>query len=416
LLAWVALFTAINLFPVPGRYSTSLAPDLPVAVAAAILLSPPEVAWVAFVGAFDPREIRKEISFTKAVFNRSQVSLADLAASLVAHLFIRGHVSSTALVPLSFVALATILLVNFALVAPVLMREHGRKLGEVAIRLHPGTPGDQAVTFLSWGILAIFLVALFDQVRLWALPAFIAPSLLGRQVLSRSQMLTDAVRAYRDAEEALIHVSKQIQEERYDERRLIAADLHDEVLQPLFNVSLMAQVVKGDLATGRLLEADEDLPQLVSAAERASSTLRGLISDLRKSPLGRRGIDSALKSMSQTLEVHTRARIHVTIQEVELPSHHQLVLYQIAREAVLNSVTHSRARNIWLDLSADKAGVHLAIRDDGVGFDPEMTPEGHFGLQIMRERAASVGLAFDLWSQPGKGTRVRLHMKAPAVD
>src|SRR5205807_10329913 len=114
-----------------------------------------------------------------------------------------------------------------------------------------------------------------------------------------SQMVVDLHSAYRSREGALVDVSKRIFEERSDERRIIAADLHDEVLQPLFKVTLMAQVLKADLASGRLLEMDSDLPELMRAAELASTTLRELIGDLRRSPIGRGGLGQALRALAK---------------------------------------------------------------------------------------------------------------------
>src|SRR2546428_13537030 len=98
-------------------------------------------------------------------------------------------------------------------------------------------------------------------------------------------MVIDGRRAYRSREAALAELSRQIFAERSDERRMLAAYLHDEVLQPLFKVTRMAQVLKTDLGSGRLLEMDQDLPDLLTAAERASSTLTRLHAALRKAPL-----------------------------------------------------------------------------------------------------------------------------------
>src|SRR5439155_1571476 len=111
--------------------------------------------------------------------------------------------------------------------------------------------------------------------------------------------------AYRSREQALQQVTNQIGQERMDERRLIAAELHDEVLQPLFKVTLMAQVLKADLARGQLLELDQDVPELLTASDLASTTLRELIGDLRRSALGRGGVSSSLEAF---LAISGRAR------------------------------------------------------------------------------------------------------------
>src|SRR5207249_772069 len=226
----------------------------------------------------------------------------------------------------------------------------------------------EVLTFFAWGGLAAMLVAFYDGVGMWALLVSFDPTLLGRQMLARSRTFIEAARAYRSAEQALLEMSNRIREERHDERRLIAADLHDEVLPPLFKVSLMAEVLKGDLATGRLLEADEDLPELLSASEVASRTLRELIGELRLSSLGTGGLGPALAKLLSSVRNQSAASLHADVNPVGVNGAEELVLYQIAKEAFANAITHSRARNIWVTLRQDQNGVRLSIRDDGDGF------------------------------------------------
>jgi two-component system nitrate/nitrite sensor histidine kinase NarX len=255
------------------------------------------------------------------------------------------------------------------------------------------------------------LAALFDQIGLFALVAFLAPTLLGRQALIRSQMSIDTARAYRSREAALRHLSHQIYDERTDERRLIAADLHDEVLQPLFRVTLMAHVLKTDLASGQLLEMDQDLPELLTAAELASSTLRDLIGDLRRSGLGRGGLAHALSSFVRSVSRQTAITTHTSIQEVALDPDSELVLYQIAKEALSNAIMHSKATNVWVQL-VDEAGVtRLTVKDDGIGFDPLEERDGHYGIAIMRERASAVGADLYIDSLPGRGSTIDVSLK-----
>jgi signal transduction histidine kinase len=408
LLPWIAVMAFANLLPVSGWYSASLAPDLPIAVAAALILNPVEVGVVAFLGAFDPKELRRDIPARKAIYNRVQVSGADLIGSLVGHAILSRPSVSPLSLPVALVVLATIVIVNVAFVGPMIAIEQRIPLREVVRRVHPGAPIDLTLTFLSWAVLGAMVVALYIEIHSWALLAFMAPVLLGRQVLARSQMFLEAVRAFQSKERALTEISRTIQQERTDERRLIAADLHDEVLQPLFKVSLMAHVIKADLAGGRLLEVDDDLPELLSAAEIASETLRDLIGDLRRSTLGRGGLDRALSSLIRALQAQASAHLRTKIHSVKTTPEAELVIYQIAKEALTNAVSHSRARVITVSLEATPGEIVLSVVDDGVGFDPSRPMEGHYGLHIMRERAASIGGALYLDSMLGAGSTLRL--------
>jgi signal transduction histidine kinase len=413
LLPWLALMIFINLMPLPGWQSTHIAVDLPVATAAALILSPAETGLIAFLGAFDTREFRQQrIAFRKALFNRSQVGLADFVGSFVVHAVARSPSSSSLLLALGFLALASISCVNYLLVGLGLSLERDFPIRDVLKRLRMGTLTDFVLTFLTWGVLGAMLAALYARIHSLALLGFLAPTLMGRQILMRSQMFLDTDRAYRSREEAVNELSRRMHEERLDERRLIAADLHDEVLQPLFKVSLMGHVLKADLSGGRLLEIDEDLPELLAAAEMASRTLRELIGDLRKSTLGRGGLSPALTSLIRGLTKQTPVSIQSDIRDVELEPQAQLATYNIAKEALSNALMHSKAESVWLQLDQLSGDVVLVVQDDGCGFDSLVEKEGHYGLKIMRERAASIGGDIYVDSSPGTGTRITLTIPA----
>ncbi len=89
--------------------------------------------------------------------------------------------------------------------------------------------------------------------------------------------------------------------ERKDERLALAGELHDEVLPSLFKVHLMGQVLKQDLAAGRLLELDDDLPELLLATDAAQRAIRDLLGDLRRSPLGAAGLVPTVRMLVDQL-------------------------------------------------------------------------------------------------------------------
>ena len=96
----------VNLLPVSGWHSSALVADFPIGVAAALVLPPVETGLVAFIGAIDPKEFHRCIPPHKALFNRSQVALADFAASLLAHQLIPRVHSLAFVLPIGLVVLA----------------------------------------------------------------------------------------------------------------------------------------------------------------------------------------------------------------------------------------------------------------------------------------------------------------------
>ncbi len=270
-----------------------------------------------------------------------------------------------------------------------------------------GTPGDLLLAFVAWGVLAAMLDALYERTGSWALLAFVLPTLLARQALKRSQMFIEADRAHRRSESAFLQLTQQIDYERNDERRLIAGDLHDDVLQVMFKVNLMAHVLRRDLDREKLAEMEKDLQDLHSASDLAVENLRRVITDLRRSDLGRGGLPSALSRLVSILTNQTSMQIQSSIRSIEADSVLQLVLYQIAREALNNALVHSRAKQVHLELDlAEDDCVRLSVRDDGVGFDTSEFKDGHFGVTLMRERAQSIGATLYIDSSIGEGCRV----------
>jgi len=363
--------------------------DVPMAVAVALILNPIEAGLVGFLSSFDSKEFQGEITPTKAIFNRCQTGLTYFAGSSLVHAISASPTDAGHIVFMAFLALTAITLGNYLFIGLGISLEHSYSFGKVIRRLRLGTPVDFILTFLAWGLLAAMLAALYNDVNLWVLFAFLGPTLLGRQVLMRSQMFVEALRAHQSKDAAMAQLEASMDEERSDERRLIAADLHDQVLQPLFKVTLLAQVLKADLVSGRLLDMDRDVPELVAACELASDSIRQLIGDLRRSPLGRGGLPAALQSMVRAFQDQTSIQLEVSLAEVGTDPISQLVFYQVAKEAVANAVRHSKATTLRLDLDRCNDGIQLSIEDDGIGFDPLVQASGHhFGLEIMRERAA----------------------------
>jgi signal transduction histidine kinase len=255
--------------------------------------------------------------------------------------------------------------------------------------------------------MAGMMAALYAQAGLVVLPAFVAAAFLGRQTLAHSQQVLDTTKAYRSRETAVRELSRQIATERHDERKLIAADLHDEVVQPLFKVTLMAHVLKRELEQGRLIEMDEDLPELLAAAEVAGSALRDLIGDLRTSTLARGGLVPALSRLTEQLSLSCDAEFHVSLSDTHVPGELELPIYQIAKEALTNTGKHSRASNVWIELFGTSSEVVIEVRDDGVGWDATIDHDGHYGLHIMRERAELAGGTVYIDALPGRGSLVR---------
>jgi two-component system, NarL family, sensor histidine kinase UhpB len=207
-----------------------------------------------------------------------------------------------------------------------------------------------------------------------------------------------------------LRAERALTEVKEAERRRIARDLHDVVLQDLTGAlqGLQAANVGSTDAVGFTAE-------VAAALRRAVDGLRDAIYDLRLE--GRRPL---LESLEALVELDRRPEegyeTSLTVEygfPDDLPEALRVELLRIIREAMVNARRHSGARRVRVVLGVDPQGGLLAeVEDDGRGFDPSTVREG-VGLSAMRERARGVGGKLILDSAPGRGTQVRFRLPKP---
>lgn len=407
LLVWVAVAAIGDLMAVQVWDDLWLSMSLPVTLAAAMVLVPPLAGLVAFVAAVDPREFRREISLAHDLFNRGQVALSVLLASITFHALGGDLDDWPKVLVIALAALAVDWAVNIVSAATgiVLLKRH--PVSSILERLHGEAALEAVIGYVCLGLLAVLLATVYQVAHGWGLVTALIPLTLARQMFMRGRRLEEAARHLESKDRALLSTAEQALQERRDERLAVAGELHDEVLPPLFNVHLMGQVLKQDLNLGRLLDLDEDLPQLLDATEAAQSAIRGLVRGLRQSSLGPGGLNGTIELLARQLESAGSPPIHLDLQDVGGSKVSQLLAYQVVREALNNAARHSRASSILVRLHRDEGLIRLLVADDGIGFDPlRVDRESHFGLQLIAERVEAGRGRVVVDSTLGDGTRV----------
>lgn len=187
------------------------------------------------------------------------------------------------------------------------------------------------------------------------------------------------------------------------ERRRIARDLHDEVIQDLSGLSyaLAAEELHGDSVQRPIfVRARTILSQNVLR-------LRAMTSALYPPDLKELGLPAALTRLSYPL-IEQGTDVRLRLPEVcDLDMNGSAALYRLAREALANIARHAHAGSVGLSLDCAAEGMILVIHDDGVGFDPGAgSPEGHLGLDIMRDTVSEAGGTLEVRSGAGQGTRI----------
>jgi signal transduction histidine kinase len=195
-----------------------------------------------------------------------------------------------------------------------------------------------------------------------------------------------------------------------EERRQVAGDIHDDLIQAMAAVSLHLQVLRLQLPDPRHRER---LEQLEGAVGGSVQRLRELIFDLRPPVLDEVGLAAALEQYARHLAdlggftVEVRDRL-----AEEPPPELRVIAYRIAQEALANVRRHAAARSVHVDLEQADGGMRFTVTDDGVGFEPDVVDAeprpGHIGMTSMRERAAMAGGRTRVHSRPGRGTTVEV--------
>jgi NarL family two-component system sensor histidine kinase LiaS len=211
------------------------------------------------------------------------------------------------------------------------------------------------------------------------------------------------------------------------ERQRISRDLHDAVSQSLSSACMIASATRKYLDKENWEALRQSVTDFQKAAYQSLREMRLLLYQLR--PISDAPFD-AVKSLQKRLDlVERRAGLEVEV-ELEhferLPKAVQQTMFIIAQEALNNIVKHAYGSKVWV-LFFRQHGTSgepevgephqpcrwvLEIRDDGEGFDQNKVSPG-FGLNNMSERAREAGLGWEIQSQKGKGTTVRVIYEEP---
>ena len=192
------------------------------------------------------------------------------------------------------------------------------------------------------------------------------------------------------------------------ERRRIARDLHDGVVQDLagtaFALSATARDAGTDTDTARRLEP------MASSLRGSLRSLRSLLVEIYPPDLRADGLEAALEDLvAPAAAAGVTARVEVYDVAQASPDAVRLV-WRVAQEAVRNALRHSGASHVTVQVRQVGDRLTLDVTDDGAGFDPRKPASG-LGLRSQRDLIAEAGGTLDVRSAPGGGTTVHLEVR-----
>ncbi len=217
--------------------------------------------------------------------------------------------------------------------------------------------------------------------------------------------LVETIRAGSERLEALSRRLLTVQEE---ERRRLAAELHDELGQIYTAIKIKLGSVQrrlGDTA------AAAELDEAIEIADVAVGTVRDLALDLRPAMLDDLGLAAALRWYADRFARQTGIEIHLALEDLPpLDPGVATVCFRVAQEALTNVARHAGAHNVSLEVSV-AGDLELVVRDDGAGFDVKAASErairgASLGILGMEERVSLVSGQLRITSAPDTGTTI----------
>jgi signal transduction histidine kinase len=250
---------------------------------------------------------------------------------------------------------------------------------------------------------SVGLLAVSD--RLGGDPRFDAEDELGLESFATSAATVIATARAAESERLRVTIAAA---ER--ERRRWARELHDETLQDLGALRVLAQSA---------LQADDEeasrraLGEAGDRVEEMVEGLQSLITELRPTALDELGIGAAIEALAARVRDRSGLDVRTTLVlgacddggQARFDPDVEATVYRIVQEALTNVVKHAGATRVHVGVEARDGALVVAIEDDGRGLDPERESRG-FGLVGMRERVELADGELRLGSGSEGGTRI----------
>jgi two-component system NarL family sensor kinase len=256
------------------------------------------------------------------------------------------------------------------------------------------------------------------------LPVQISISELAREGTKNviiGMVVTDLTDSRRN-EEKLRALTRRVVQVQEAERGRVALELHDNITQLLCGILVRSQTLTNQISPQNE-PAKKEAQKLCELLGQTAEEVERISRNLRPGVLEHLGLGAVLRATSN--EFTARTGVTVTLTGValiaRLPADTELALYRILQEALKNVQKHARASHVSVHLAQQGDSVHLMIKDDGIGFDPEprqarQKSQRGLGLLSMSERATYVGGTFTVSSVRRVGTEIEVNIPLPAAS
>lgn len=207
------------------------------------------------------------------------------------------------------------------------------------------------------------------------------------------------------------------------ERRLIAAELHDQLLFDLRELALIVRRLQKASAVPGISESfREGLEKILKGLDEAADEARRVMEHLRPSVLDSFGLfpamEAFLRRAVETSESFITPRMQVLVKEEDqwLTEEEQLSLYRIVQEAITNICKHAKAANIHLKVFMRGNNLMVQVADDGIGLSGLPDKIAGRGMENIRFRAQLIGAVVEWRPNEPQGTLLEITVQKRGVD
>ena len=209
---------------------------------------------------------------------------------------------------------------------------------------------------------------------------------------------------------------KRLLEVHEQNRKLVAYEIHDGVVQSLVGAKMFIEVASQSIDSQCSEEHRKNCQSGLRLLDEAIAQARQLMSGQRPPVLDEHGLVTAVEYLVSEEADCDGMKIDFThdVEFVRLAPPLETALFRIVQESLANARHHSQSEEVHIGLTQQDGHVRVEVKDWGVGFDVENVTEECFGLHGIRERARLFGGNATIESRPGKGTRIAVEL--PLVE
>ena len=456
MIGWGALFfvvciAAVDLIPIPAWKDIELSLSFPIMIGVAMLYSPPVAGMIVIIGSSDIHELRRETPFLRAMWNRSQMALAIIAASMVFHQL--AHVSDPwwILVPAALAATITAYAINAILVALHASLQHGLTVRQVLRKMHGSRPAEFLASYIGLALFGVVIARFFVEEGAWSVVVFLAPLVFARQMYFQSRLMADRLAeqnelltAQADRLEHLLRKESATVDQLRELNRMkgeFVAVVSHELRTPITAMIGYAKTLRQPQFANDAILREEFLGRMERQGNRLVGLVENLLttsrleSDQLSISIGRVLFEDLCRETVEGLGTDVDRVVTDVPDDIPVLHTDRQLLSRVITNLLDNALKYSPEDAIC-ELGARSHGDELVfwVRDHGIGIEPEQMERiferfyqvdssstrrfsgAGLGLSMVRDLVHHLGGTVSVESAPDQGSTFTVTMPIQAPD